>query len=240
MRPFGHTEAKTEREACIVPVDTRLQEASRKYFSSIERYNPYDDNLEQYRFARRLLRPLQLSVSDLHHFVLTHFTSLDDLSAKYDYDIYGSDLGIFMSAGYQLLPQKRIVYDLHLPHIDCLGAFLREKELRITGHAGNGVGQRMIGKLTNDGRVGDNAGYRMIGRFDNRGTHGENIGIGMIGQFISASDDDVAGEFTGKWNDNWRLSAWMRMQRKEFLRESKNPKGRSYEECYDRLKRRYA
>jgi hypothetical protein len=92
-------------------------------------------------------------------------------------------LGIFVSAGYQQLPQKRIVYDLVTPKLEFFGLFLKHKHLIIDGVVGAGAGQWMVGHLTNNGTIGEYAGFEMIGTFRNNGSAGQMPGYAVTGYF---------------------------------------------------------
>jgi hypothetical protein len=108
----------------------------------------------------------------LHHLIIA--ASLED-------DSYFTRLGAFVSAGYQLLPQRDILYDLQTPHLSYLGMFLKDKHLIITGSVGDRVGYLMRGSLTNEGVARFSFGDAMMGRLTNAGTMEHGGGNDMIG-----------------------------------------------------------
>jgi hypothetical protein len=234
MRPFGHTEAKRERIAHVEAVDDDLRMAFKEY----ARDHQYTFELK-FKDALKLLRPLSPSLRSLHRFALSEFDSLASVNDRYgnDYDIVGAHLGIFLSAGYQSLAEECIVYDLHLPHLDCLGAFLSGKRLVITGTTGNETGHDMLGTLVNEGVVGEDAAYAMIGRFENRGRCNGSVGINMFGALTSVERDTVASSFIGRANDVWQRVNPEACE--QFLRDVENPDGLSYDELRVSLYQRY-
>jgi hypothetical protein len=152
-------------------------------------------------------------------------------------------VGLFVSAGYQVLPTREIVYDLELPQLDSLGAFLEHKRLVIRGSTGSNTGDSMLGVLVNEGEVGPFAGMWMIGRFDNRGTHGRDLALEMFGHYscgTSHPDCEMFDFFIGRWNDSWNIRDPTPERKKRFLVDIAHPRGWMYEARHDWLKRRYA
>jgi hypothetical protein len=252
MRPFGYDAVREERES-VVSLDTCLETAWQKYLARRERimeeveasnYLPFNwrdvvDSSEMnrtlYRHAKQLLRPLHLSLAVLHHHLLmTHPLLL----AKEDHISEDSgDLGLFVSAGYQLLEQREIVYDLDMPELHNLGAYLNRKHLIIRGNAGDNVGWRMVGTLTNEGSIGDKAADRMIGHFINHERVGDSSGT-IYGTFSNTwrgirERPDVFGRDNTRWNDI------LVEDRPAFLRDITNPTRLSYERLKDKLLWRY-
>jgi hypothetical protein len=184
MRPFGHTETREGREECIAPLDDRLQEVWEEFITPREwdGFGEDEINYSSFACALELLAPLRPSIDALHaHALRVHDdTALSDVS-----------LGSFITAGYQLLPQKDIVYDLHLPGIYHLGAFLVGKRLTIAGAAGEHTGRGLIGELVVMGETSHHAGHGMFGVLRNHGTLGGYAGDRMTGLFENHGTTDV-------------------------------------------------
>jgi hypothetical protein len=194
MRPFGHTQAKRERRADVASIDTHLQRAWERYARECFSVG-FDD---AFHYALELLAPLSFSQTTLEQQFLRTIILHGAQSAT------GRDspenIGIFLSAGYALLPQERIVYALETPAIANIG-FGLEKDIIITGTTGDFAGHNlhgrleihgvvgwlggadMIGTLVNYGSMDHRAGYSMIGVMENHGSLGPESGLGMIGKY---------------------------------------------------------
>jgi hypothetical protein len=237
MRPFGLEEAREERDTHIVSPDDRLQKAWLQYRKRIDRED--DDFLSLYHYAKRILR-FRPSLMALHHHVLmTPYTNDPFVFFGRSRDmVESSHLGIFVSAGYQLLPEREIIYDLETPELNYIGAFLKDKHLIITGTVGDNVGLDMMGHLTNTGITGMAAGYRMIGQFINRGRIGTNSGYAMFGCFTNTwrGASDLACGILGSHNNSWNIS---KKYRAAFLRDIENPRKLSYDNLSSMLKDTY-
>jgi hypothetical protein len=211
MRPIGHETAREERDNHIASVDERLAEAWAHCLDRVDNFTIDDSYDETFTAATQLLAPLRPSLMDLHRFlVLTphHTSPRNDL------------LGIFITAGYQLLPQETIVYDLETPHLHNLGRNLYGKHLVIDGSVGASVGELMIGTLTINGMAGSWAGALMVGTLDVCGNAGYHVGEGMYGCN------------QGVWNVSPSGRAL-------FQRAIMNPRKLSYDDLYQSLYRRY-
>jgi hypothetical protein len=206
MRPFGHTQAREERGVSDFSVDDRLQEAWDAYSRFMRGGAMF---MSPHNYAKLLLafRP---SVAALHHLVLkTAQSSLD-----------GPHMGLFLSAGYALLPQRRIVYDLDTPYLESLGCRLAGKRLVIDGRVGPYCGSGMIGSLTINGAAGPFAGVNMIGVMaDNTSMTG-------------SESNGLLGCFDGEWNI-------AEDDRRSFLRAIMNPRHLPYETLERQLVERY-
>jgi hypothetical protein len=228
MRPFGHTEAKEEREMEVVA--EQLQELFSRYRERIK--DPpamgwsaqYFASLHQ--TAMDVLRPVAPTIGQLHRFLL---------SCPIPYDAYVSE---FITGGYQILPEKTIRYDLHTPGLDRLGWGLEGKHLIVEGELGIDTGSCMQGRLTIIGRVDNDAGHGMHGAFHNRGVCGEYAGMSMVGTFVNHG---VAMRYAGQgmigryidrgtaynggvdvtgYRGGWGMPL---RRRKKFLADLKNP-----------------
>jgi hypothetical protein len=151
MRPAGFTEARTERDDALTPLDSRLQQAWERFSRHDISYEPWywENHLKE--IAERMLDS-SISVREVERFILYHAPShnCERFSA-------------FITAAYQRSDQATIVYPLHTPEIDALGMYLRDKHLIIEGEVGRNVGAYMIGSLTINGIAGPRAGHRMHG-----------------------------------------------------------------------------
>jgi hypothetical protein len=215
-----------------------------------------DNTLHQASVVLKHVRP---SLPQLHHLALTQM-SLSD----------GGLLGLFLSAGYQYLPQTEIVYDLVNPQLPFLGYGLSGKHLIIDGVTGCYAGKAMSGSLTINGRVGDYSAERMIGTLVNNGAAGYSLGQSMIGHL---TNNRIVGDHAGRWMygvvENYgtmedypaegirgrfknhgdigftfprRSRQWNipSNSRKQFLVDIANPDGLSYRDLNSRLEERYA
>jgi hypothetical protein len=150
MRPVGHSEAREGRDDRIEPLDTRVEEAWEMYLRTSLYYKERDWYCKR---AMEVLMPVRPSVQQLHRFIV----------GKNIDETHDCLLGFFISAGYQLVPERTIVYDLDTPDLDYLGFQLRGKHLIVTGTVGEWVGSEMIGHLTLNGKAREQFGKYMIG-----------------------------------------------------------------------------
>jgi hypothetical protein len=173
MRPFGHTGAREEREHGIAPLDERLDEAWKEFVHSylLQRYS-----FEIMACADRLLDPIRPTKDALDYLILRTNSYPEPINYL---------LGLFVTVGYQLLPEKEIVYTLDTPAINNVGDSLAGKHLIVDGTLGNSVGHRMSGKLTINGTVGDGAGYLLWGTAVNNGHAGDAFGLHQVGTLIN-------------------------------------------------------
>jgi hypothetical protein len=93
------------------------------------------------------------------------------------------ELGLFASAGFQLLPERDIVYDLDTPNLYGVGAFLYGKRLVIDGSVGQSAGSCMRGELVLNGETDAYAGLQMIGLLINNSPSFASPGHLMIGEY---------------------------------------------------------
>jgi hypothetical protein len=224
MRPFGHTDVLETRED-IIPLESRLQKAWKRYRRKVVN----KDLLEIYfESALEILSSIRPSLDELH--LHLDMTSFDPRAFDFDGLRLARQLGCFLTAGYQLLPQQEIVHDrkTYLPY---LGAFLEGKHLIIDGAVGASPGYEMIGDLTVNGTVGAYSGERMIGTFTFKGsfgfmftkdgTLGGTPGKEMIGIYRTHSDHVFLGEH------GQEINAWPRytapVSHEEFLHDIKHP-----------------
>jgi hypothetical protein len=159
---------------------------------------------EDYAAALKLLTPIAPSLGQLHHLIVKAASGPEYVSDYQAFSPAWTRLGIFVSAGYQGLPQQEIVYDLDTPCLSSLGYQLSGKTLINTGSLGDMVGSFMVGHLINKGTMGDHAGFQMIGTCANQGQIGEEFGRDMLG----CND--------GRWNVSLAL-------RERFLRDISMP-----------------
>jgi hypothetical protein len=190
MRALGHETAREEREERIAPLDSRLQEAWEQCVLAASRNYLFDQSVD---LAQELLYPLAPTQRALERLIITIPIPEEDV---------GTLLGLFLTAGLSLLPEKELVYSLHTPHINYLGYHI-EKDLTITGTLGAHAGSLMVGSLTNHGSLGDYAGSDMIGSFVNHGVLGFEPGRGMIGSFVNhgSMGENACADMCGRFED---------------------------------------
>jgi hypothetical protein len=241
MRSFGFDDAREERDS--LPLDDRLQKAWKRYIAknddlcSRKKYTHSDLNPLLFQYARRILAPSRPTVPALHRHIIMTLPLFESDAGHREGWLYPADLGIFVSAGYQCLPEKEIIYDLDTPGLDGLGFLLHGKHLIIEGRAGDNVGECMVGRLTNNGELGGNAGIDMIGHFMNHGTLGHSPATSMIGCYTNMRRGTPAAMiFRGKQNRTWSIP---KAQRAAFLRDIENPANLSYNSLSDKLAERY-
>jgi hypothetical protein len=174
MKPLGHTQARDGRDEHFDVNDDRLGDIWKEYLAT----TPFavDDGFSR---AMHLLEPLRPSLIDLHRHIFMHDSFVDGRSST-----RSSQLGTFISAGYQLLPEKRIIYDLRTPRLHHLGSYLVGKHLIIDGEVGDYAGHHMIGMLTNNGHATSGCGAAMVGTVINRGVTGMSCAKGLYGILI--------------------------------------------------------
>jgi hypothetical protein len=207
MRPLGHDNARVERDDHMPPPDERLQDAWTRHLCYLDWYRP-----SNFSSAHSSLAALHLSQTTLEEFILrTPIKNADE----------GEALGVFLSAGYALLPQRTITYALHTPHIHYFGYCLM-KNLVITGMLGKSIGTNMVGSLRNHGAI-ENAGYCMIGSLQNRGS-------------IHSIDES----FMGRLEEGGKVT-WQHIKggKRSFLHAITNPRDLSHEDLYVSLMKRY-
>jgi hypothetical protein len=196
VRPLGHDDAREGRDADIDLSDTRLRDAWTEYL----RICPVEVNTHIWYdtpdcgIAKNLLAPIRPSLTSLHHLIIEAYDAglieyAGSSKVPHYYFFYHGLLGNFISAGYSFLQERTIEYPLHTPNLHYLGKSI-EKDLIITGSAGNNVGERMRGTLTNYGDLGYWAGRGMAGVFVNHGTTGSFAGDHMVGRMIN---DGIVG-----------------------------------------------
>jgi hypothetical protein len=134
----------------------------------------------------RLIAPLRPSIDELNSLAL-------HLPERVQENGY---LGLFLTAGYQLAPERKIVYPFETPKLTYLGTYLCGKELRIDGSVGDYTGGMMIGGLRVRGSMGSWAGFEMIGMLENEGRCDAFAGWGMIGTLRQGDD---CGSFAGEY-----------------------------------------
>lgn len=204
MKPFGHTNARGERTSLnaldLLPVWEAFMH------DEIRRRASYDEDYtrqELYAKATAMLAPTMPTLDALHRLALAATPER------------WSSLGIFMSAGYQLVPERTIRYDLDLPKLSFLGINLCGKHLIIDGSAYSYVGAWMIGTLEIRGTAGSDVGYAMTGAY--RG---------------NPSAIAVVGDNNGKWNVAEK-------HRAAFLHAITNPERLTYKALHDSIIHRY-
>jgi hypothetical protein len=235
------------RDNSIASPNERLQHAWEQFMDIVEHDGHLAPNPQLHRHAMRLCQKAQPTMIDLHHLILTTdyvdnaFMGLRRLlTGEKSSAIEGNLLGMFVSAGYQLLPQEEISYPFSTPELSSLGYLLKGKRLVIDGVVGNNIGDHMIGTLVNNGSVGAGAGEGMIGTFINNGAAEYGAGQQMIGVFIN-TDKKIRGagiNLLGKYNQQWK--GVPPKQRDRFLEEITNPRGLSYQRLRNQLQKRYA
>jgi hypothetical protein len=229
MRPFGHDGAREERDARIVPLDDRLQKAWAQYRA--DAIHPITSNGEFLR-AIGILEPIRPSCAQLHAFILR---------ASFEKWWMRSALGCFISAGYQLLPEKEIIYDLDTPDLNLLGFFLSDKRLIIDGRVNEHAGNHMIGELVINGVAGPYAGYKMIGTLAVHGRAENHFGAQMIGEYLGSfvQMPSMIGRMNGIWSRGDAL--WMpeAPTRERFCDDIDNPSHASHSLLYEHLTKTY-
>jgi hypothetical protein len=170
MRPFGHRHAKAARDARDAPLESPLKDAWEEFSllkESLTKNRMYELQIERFR-------EYGVSSTDL----AAHILSFPEMAIDSDDSL---DLGLFVSAGYQALAEREIVYDLHTPWLSFIGYHLKQKHLIITGSVGDFAGGRMLGRLTIKGSAGAYAANGLVGTAENYGTAGKMFGLEMVG-----------------------------------------------------------
>jgi hypothetical protein len=221
MKPFGHTDVREGRDADISPLDEEMDAVWTRYCA--RQY--YDFDMGPFEFARALLAGIPLSTSLLErHIIRTSISHPDDTPQS---------LGFFVSAGYQLLPEQRIVYPLNTPWLYFLGHGLFMKELVITGSVGPYAGSSMVGTLVNQGELGIKGGVDMIGHLRNEGKAGDLLGHRMAGTLINTGEAQEVGVAMIGYQENLnsplqgRTQSWTLKSSMERLLFRKEPLGRT-------------
>jgi hypothetical protein len=241
MRTLGHTEAREGRAS--LPLDARLQRAWERYALKQQEVSAtlgvYDsDDWELFRYARRVIAPLRPTLSALNHHVLMTLPFFDGDEWVRNSSLCPFDFGIFVSAGYQCLPETEIVYDLDTPTLCGLGFALRGKHLIINGRVGSHVGKEMVGRLRNNGEIGSYAGQRMIGHFTNHGKTGFVPAKEMIGCYTNTRRGVPKPQgLRGMHNRSWSIP---KARRAAFLHDIENPAQLSYDRLRMKIEQRYA
>jgi hypothetical protein len=205
MRPFGHDNVREGRDVGTVDTLPELRAAWLRYRSHF--YGSYD---RSFAFAQETLDPVRPSIVDLHRFIISENTRSDTL-------------GLFISAGYALAPERRIVYDLDTPTLDLLGYGLRGKELVITGTLGMDAGRAMIGTIVNKGKLGKGAGSGMIGTFINEEEDSPRPCI-QVGVYRHSGGKRIGNFTLGDNNGQWNVDASLR---DDFLQDITDPRDMS-------------
>jgi hypothetical protein len=215
MRPLGHQAVREEREEQIV-TNTPLEVA----WSRISVPYPFVSS----KSIIPLMEEIRPSVQQLHECVIRVYPTLDMCTR--------SSFGNFITAGYQRVPDRTIVYDLVTPLLDNIGANLYGKRLVIDGVVGDCTGYGMIGTLIINGTTGGYAGGEMIGKLDVRpGGHaahslrddirwfgagkGAGAGARMVGVLVGGDAHAGVG-MRGKKNGRWNISRW---RRRKFIKD---------------------
>jgi hypothetical protein len=238
MKPFGHTETRTEREPHTAPLDDRLDNAWPSLMDDHYRYS------EPRRKAQEIIRSIAPTVSMLHRFVLNR---------SIEQDVDWMLLSLLLNTGYAHASDSCIVYDLNTPWLSFVGEGL-DKDLHITGQVGLYAGKELRGTFINDGVVGDYAAYGLIGTFINNGRTGKESAKSMIGTFINNGETgkspayEMIGVYTdhraaqadgfllGENNGRWNIQ---KTHRDAFLRDLANPTVRDHQLLYSRLRQWY-
>jgi hypothetical protein len=191
MRPFGLEELAKERALLNPPpYDVLIEEWTRFLELTKNGYDgSYTDVYGPY---------FEAGIEVLHNRKPTLLELHAHLLFQYVRDEQTGDVGVFTSAGYQLLPQQEIRFPFHMPRLELLGSFLSHKRLIIDGTLGNDCGIMMLGDLVINGTVGNFAGGGMVGRLINNGVAGEELGGYLLGELI---DNGVAGKNRGERMD---------------------------------------
>jgi hypothetical protein len=186
---------------------------------------PYEEHC--YALAHEVLRADPPSLAQLHRFII---------EMQQDEDVEHA-LGPFISAGYQLLPEDEIVYDLDTPELSSLGMRLRNKLLIIDGAVGKWAGNNMIGSLVINGTAGEYAGAEMIGHLTYDASkmapwEVEHFGLRMIGTLTESKTRTT----------HIRVGVYRSVPDrllKRFRRDITNPDNVPYDDFYHRLLKRY-
>jgi hypothetical protein len=166
---------------------------------------------------------------------------------------YDALFGVFVSAGYQLLPQQEIRYDLHTPRLDSIGFLLAGKRLVIDGEVGNHAGWKMEGELIINGVVGNYAGIGMIGSLMMHGTCGDSPGACMIGLYADTHSSPLPkhsgmlGRYNDQWSPSWGGAEQIPVEKRgqfiaemrSLLRKNCTPSWDAHERECDSLKEKY-
>jgi hypothetical protein len=174
-------------------------------------------------------------LATIQQLLLVKLPDIASYESRFAFELCAADLGLFVSAGYQCVPEQEIDYCLDTPHLGAVGAYLDGKHLRITGNVGEHAGRRMMGTLTVEGNAGISCGEEMIGTFINNGHCGRASGRRMFGYFQSKQriEDTYA---IGRWNGRWNIPL---AERKAFRKDITNSFHLSHDELYRELDLRY-
>jgi hypothetical protein len=178
MRPLGHTEARDER-ASVYDDDERIFDLWTRYEEAYPLLHMGITEEECIARATAMLAPLAPPKQALDRLILRAYPHIRSM-----HDNTGSLLGLFVTGGLSLLPEKRIIHTLEMPYLHNFGYGL-EKDLLITGTLGKYAGKCLRGRLENHGTLGSNAGELMQGTLINRADVYANAGSGMRGLLIN-------------------------------------------------------
>jgi hypothetical protein len=234
MRPLGHTEARAERKHAIVSIDALL-EAYAAYEEILGVNHSYVGTDELYTSACRAIEPLRPSLMELRQFLLHE---------------PGCYAGMFASAGYNLLPEREILFDLDLPELSYLGYRLFMKDLVITGDAGSNVGVKMVGNLMSRGKIGIGSAAGMVGTLTTGRENAFLEGNAMIGVFRphTNSSSSIVGCKVSFDNEYWYIAPGLRgllhlppseRRKRRFLQAITNPERLPYDALYAKLLKTY-
>jgi hypothetical protein len=167
--------------------------------------------------AMALVRPIEPSLAQIEAFILQAQEHHDDFF-----------FGHFLTACYQLLPDRTITYSLETPALRFLGIGLSGKHLIIDGTCGNRAGHSMVGRLTINGTVGRMPAPNMIGILEYLRITGEHPG------------DKMTGLHNGEWtNDPASILDIPPSERDRFLAACMNPDDLPYGEHARQVIERY-
>lgn len=169
----GHDEPERKRE--YVEPDSRLSEAFEKWAATLV-FNHEKD----YERAVELLEGIDATVEEAHSLLI-----------KYQDHKEIRQSGMFISAIYNKVPEKVIIYDLDVP-VDFLAFKLNAKTFINNGTTKNNMGIYAQGNIINNGATYDQMGAYAKGNIINNGTTGAYLGVCAKGNIINNGTTDYA------------------------------------------------
>jgi hypothetical protein len=179
LKPQGH--ANMPLQDHVFPLQ-RLAETALRWLDHIDWRKPGVVNLHTFDDAREFMAGTDLSVPGLHALAL-------DLRIQSHRD--REHLGEFISAGYSLLNEPLVVFDLDASWLGGLamqyaGIFIN------SGNCGHSLGYASSGVVINLGTAQEWAGQRSEGSFLNAGTVGNGMGNNSTGTMI---EQGISGNY---------------------------------------------
>jgi hypothetical protein len=204
FRPAGHN-LKMERKDYI-KTESKLYKVFEKWLYEFDykewNYLIYSD--ESYNKAVKMIKDIKPTIYEAHSALIAY---QDHPKIKY--------AGLFVSAVYNLVQDKTIVFDVNLDvDINCLGYRLEKGKILVNrskvggwmgfqasgivvnyGEVGEAMGSRSSGIVVNYGKAGEGMGYEASGIVVNYGRAEESMGLGTLGILVNYGK---AGDWMGE------------------------------------------